>query len=655
MLTANPGLGESAVIKKLTDYTVQMGGPIKKDRAFFFANVQRYSTRSDPTGPVSHSSDISPRFNMKGTLKPTELRHHHPRCAVRQLQRDGPRRLLARFRRRRIVRPSKRTRRNGSGTSSGSTRSVPSSLLEAKFTGYDGYYNLDPVDPSPFTYDSDTDEYSGGGGGLYYADRNRNQVQVSLTKYAQLFGNHALKFGAEIERSHVRSQYQPYGPAGFYVLAYSGVPTYRINYGYDVQGDNHRTSVYAQDSWSQGRLTVNVGLRLDHIRGNSPVLNEDVYTPKNAWGPRIGAAFDLTGSGTTALRAFWGRYFEGAASAFFTAATPGIEDYISTPINADGSLGVPDVQIPAPIYGISPDIGHPHTDEFNLSFETQLTRTLKFTATGIWRDTGDFINNVISDATFSPLTINNGLTGQPLTVYRWANASASNDSFFIRNTQGFQYRGTDGGVISTADPTRKYKGLLLALDSSLRNRIGYQLSYVLAKATGTADNSGFGNWLNGVVWDSPNTATINTDGELTNSRRHEIKAFVSYQVPKIDVMLGGAYFGYSGRPYTPYVQLTNGQVALPTNARRRVFLEPRGTERNDFFNQIDLRAEKAFRYGGQRFGVFADIFNLFNTATVTTRQDRYPSTTISGATVAYQAPTAVQAARQITFGARWMF
>jgi hypothetical protein len=53
--------------------------------------------------------------------------------------------------------------------------------------------------------------------------------------------------------------------------------------------------------------------------------------------------------------------------------------------------------------------------------------------------------------------------------------------------------------------------------------------------------------------------------------------------------------------------------------------------------------------------VYADMVNMFNTASVTTRQARYPSTTISGATVAYQAPTAVQGARQITFGGRWMF
>ena len=97
-------------------------------------------------------------------------------------------------------------------------------LLETKFTGYTGYYYLDPVDPAPFTFDGETGEYSGGGGGLYYADRSRNQVQVSLTKYAEKFGNHSFKFGAEIERSHVRSQYQPYGPAGFYIYAYGGVP-----------------------------------------------------------------------------------------------------------------------------------------------------------------------------------------------------------------------------------------------------------------------------------------------------------------------------------------------------------------------------------------------------------------------------------------------
>ena len=146
----------------------------------------------------------------------------------------------------------------------------------------------------------------GGGGGLYYADRTRNQLQVVADQVRGEVRPHAFKFGAEIERSDVRTQYQPYGPAGFYIYAYGGVPSYRVTYGYDVQGDNHRTSAYAQDQWSAGRVTLNIGLRLDHIRGHSPVLDEDVYTPKTAWGPRVGVAYDLTGNGTMAVKAFWG-------------------------------------------------------------------------------------------------------------------------------------------------------------------------------------------------------------------------------------------------------------------------------------------------------------------------------------------------------------
>ena len=155
----------------------------------------------------------------------------------------------------------------------------------------------------------------------------------------------------------------------------------------------------------------------------------------------------------------------------------------------------------------------------------------------------------------APVTLTNALTGQPFTGYFWANSASSNDSFFIRNTEGFQYLATDGSVIATADPKRSYKGLMLLLNSSLKKRFGYQVSYVLSKATGNVDNTGFGNWLAGTAWNSPNTAIINADGELTNSRRHEIKAYVSYQVPRIDVLLGGAYTGYSGRPYTPYGQI----------------------------------------------------------------------------------------------------
>ena len=649
LLGQNPDLGEAAVTKKLNDYTVQMGGPLKRDKAFFFASVQRYQALTDPIGPVANSEDISPRLNAKFTFQPTSNDTFVLGAQYDQYNLTG----------RVGYWPAAQAGDNQTVTEdapewvwNAQWRRVfgSSSLLEAKFTGYDGYYYLDPVDPSPFTYDAETGTYAGGGGGLYYADRARNQAQVSFTKFAEKFGRHSLKFGAEIERSSVRSQYQPYGPAGFYIYNYYGTQ-YRVSYGYDVQGDNRRTSAYAQDQWNIGRATLNIGLRMDRIRGYSPVLDQTVYKPKTAWGPRVGMSYDLTGKGTTALKAFWGRAYEGAASAFFTAATPGIQDYVWTEILSDGSLGEPQVLAPGQVYGIADDIKHPRVDDMNLSFETQFWGGNRVTVTGIWRKWGNFINNVIADARFEEVTLENELTGQLFPGYFWANPDESDQSFQIRNTQGFPYLDVNGNVIATADPERKYRALMLLLSNSLRNRLGYQISYVLSKAEGNVDNTGFGNWLGGTGWASPNTSVTNAYGELTNSRRHEFKAYFTYQVPRIDVMVGGNYTATSGRPYTPFGQYGSGDLGLPGSSRRQIFLAPRGSRRNEAFHQVDLRVEKAFRVDTHRFGLYADMVNLFNTATITGVQTRFPS---SGG-VDFGAPTGVQGARQVTFGARWAF
>jgi hypothetical protein len=650
-LEANSNLGNAAVLKKLKDYTVQMGGPLKQNKAFFFASIQRYSALSDPTGPVANSQDISPRLNLKFTLQPTardtvilgtQYDNYNVTGRVgywpssqatdqQTVEEDAPEWVW-----------------NAQWRRSFGTKA----LLEAKLTGYTGYYYLDPIDPSPFTYDGGTNTYTGGGGGQYYADRSRNQLQVSLTRYAEKFGSHSFKFGAEIERSHVRSQYQPYGPAGFYNYMYYGVPYYRVSYGYDLQGDNKRTSAYVQDQWSAGRATLNLGLRLDSIRGVSPVLDKTVYSPKTAWGPRVGVAFNLTESSSSVVKAFWGRLYEGTASTIYTPATPGIQDYTHTPVDDHfNPIGPPEVIIPAQVYSVSDDIKHPFTDEFNVAFEQALMRGMRFTVTGIWRAGGQFLNNVIAGARWSPRTLTNPLTNQPFTAYSWVNQAASNDTFTITNTDGFQYLGNDGSVIGTLDTRRKYRGLMLVLTNSLRNRVGYQLSYVLSKAEGNVDNSGSGAYFSGSGFTSPNTTLINAYGELTNSRRHEVKAYFTYQVPKVDVMVGGNYTGLSGRPFTPSFVYASSLLNVGGSARRTIFLEPRGTEKNDFIHQVDVRFEKVFSVQGNRFGIYADTINLFNANGVTTRQATYPT---SGG-VAYKAPTGIQGARQITFGGRWSF
>jgi hypothetical protein len=65
--------------------------------------------------------------------------------------------------------------------------------------------------------------------------------------------------------------------------------------------------------------------------------------------------------------------------------------------------------------------------------------------------------------------------------------------------------------------------------------------------------------------------------------------------------------------------------------------------------------DKTFRAGANRFAIWMDAGNLFNASTVTGRQTRYPSRTISGNVVLYDGPTTVIGARQISFGGRWSF
>ena len=185
-------------------------------------------------------------------------------------------------------------------------------------------------------------------------------------------------------------------------------------------------------------------------------------------------------------------------------------------------------------------------------------------------------------------------------------------------------------MIATAKPERKYKAMMLLLSNPLRNKLGYQISYVLAKAEGNVDNTGFGAYLGGTGWFSPNTAIVNAYGELTNSRRHEFKAYFTYEIPKVEIMIGGNYTGLSGRPYNVYQygsSSSTGLGPLSPSSRRQILLEPRGSRRFSF-HQVDIRAEKAFRVQGHRFGIYADFANLFNTDTITAVQTRFPEAAV---------------------------
>ena len=651
-LDLNPNLGTPNVMTKLWDYSAQLGGPIKKDKAFWWASVQRYAIEQDPSGPSKLRTEVSPRYNAKVTvnLSPNDT-------LIASTQYDNYN-VTGRFA---YIPQSVATEQQTVNQDSPEAiwnlqyRKVigTSTFLEAKYTGYWGYYYLDPVDPTPAHYDGDTGDYSGGAGYHYYGDRDRNQVNVSLSTYADAAGKHNFKFGVEIERSTSKTRFGYTDGIYFYDL--SGSPYLAYGYAYDVEGKNRRQSYYAQDQWKIGRLTANLGIRLDQISGYSPLLDETVYKPDLAWGPRIGAAFDVTGRGTTVIRGSWGKYFEGASFNPYNQAVGGWTPFYTYEVNPNFSLGeIIDETSIGGDWTVKDKIKHFGLDETTLGFEHQLTRVLKASATYIHREWDNFVGAVTEGATWTPFTRTNPLTNTPYTLYRWANRSTNAWNTVVTNYAGFQYKDPSGNVLGTASPSRKYDGVMFVLNKSYSDRWQAQASYVYAKAKGDVGNagrSGFG----GTTFRNPNTAIVNTYGYMENDRTNEIKIFAGYQIPKIEVGVNAYYRAISGATYTPVQNVSGSSSSLNWTGSLNVFVAPRGSERYETDHNVDLRLEKLFSIDVHRFGVFMDIANLLNADTVIGVQTRVPSRSINGYSVLYQSPTSLVPARQLTFGGRWSF
>lgn len=166
---------------------------------------------------------------------------------------------------------------------------------------------------------------------------NNNWVANSFVRatLSYVTGSHQLKAGFSNSFGHLESATYDYSPYAFFINIPGAPPFVRVinqkvtplfarsDQDYDV-------GVFVQDRWTAGRATVNLGLRYDGFKGTAPaqvVTGRTPLTPNRAdiplpetdlagWHditPRLGLTYDLTGNGKTALKVSVNKYVEGQA------------------------------------------------------------------------------------------------------------------------------------------------------------------------------------------------------------------------------------------------------------------------------------------------------------------------------------------------------
>jgi len=159
--------------------------------------------------------------------------------------------------------------------------------------------------------------------------RGRVATRTWRASLSYVTGAHNMKFG------YFGGFSSPTQPADYYfseLIAFrfnNGVPNQLTQTGvYPGQLDIQRylipTAFYAQDQWAKGRLTLQGGVRYDHGRTGYPesriggtrlIPNEIVFPSSTGYKwhditPRMGAAYDLFGTGKTALKFNLGKYVD---------------------------------------------------------------------------------------------------------------------------------------------------------------------------------------------------------------------------------------------------------------------------------------------------------------------------------------------------------
>ena len=611
------------------DLSLVVGGPLKHDRAWFFAAAQtvRDAIAQPGVDPNFAPVNAAERYDLKFDVRINDanqlsFKGHSEDFSIPEAGSA-------------FVAPS------ASGFESGTNPAWGlgfSSVLNAKNLfefHYAGWKSDDHWKSQTGSTEPPFVDYSPPGGGppvysggvLFPFDYNTDldQADVKLSHFADDFikGSHDFRFGVQYSNGSAATDIFA-GAGGSYYYRYEYYPGYPYYYKYTFTpfrygAKQDSAAAFADDSWKvSDRLTLNLGVRYDHSNGwipSYPRLDDQGHETAvklpgindvidwNTISPRLGFAWVATRDQKTVVRGSAGEYRDGNVSGNWDYPPPGVPP--TQIFLQDPETGLYDTllyEIATDEFNIDPDLQAPRTYQYALGADRQFGDSWSAGAQLVYKDTDNLVGwEILGDGVYEPFLYTDPETGK---TFQLAN-------IIEQPTVRKGNRPGPGSLAGAgAKYEQKYRALLLTFQKHFGGGGSLQGSYTYSKSTGLIprmlSDTQFNPFYGSREGADPNNF-INADQYLQGDRKHMFRLEGDYMLPW-DLELNGVVNLQSGRAY-------NRQTRVPLNqGLTRIIVEPASDDmRLPSTTLVDLAIGKRFKLPrGTTLKVDAQVFNVFN-------------------------------------------
>ncbi len=397
---------------------------------------------------------------------------------------------------------------------------------------------------------------------------------------------------------------------------------------------------FLEDKWQvTDKVLLTVGVRNDRFTNYNNV-GASYVNSGNQWAPRLGAAWDVFGDSSLKIYGNLGRYYlalpnsvaiRGASSSTYTneyftytgidanGAPTGLSPIGPGPVSSNGEYGQPNDAKSI----TARDLDSQYQDEAILGFDKTLGSNWVTGAKFTLRKLQAAIDDVCDTGRVSDKLAASGIDPDTVTVPGCVifNPGKTNE-FSFANANGV---GRTQVKMSTADwgftsgAKRKYYALDLYLEHPFDGKFFARVDYTFSKSYGNTEGQvksdiGQNDISKTQDWDAA-ALMVHSNGLLANDRKHQLKAYGSYQLTP-EWMFSGSLRITSGAPksclgyFGPGEDDPIGYGSSYHSCAGQLYAP--GDQRLPWVKQLDLAVEYRPSFADHKLAFGLQVFNVTN-------------------------------------------